>query len=133
MPFVLCEYAHAMGTGPGGMTEYQQLFDTYPRLMGGFIWEWLEHGIHVERDGQRVTLYGGDFGEPLHDGNFVLDGLVAADRTPRAQLADLAAVFAPLVLEIDAGRRGAPSAVAPGPRGHRGLRAALAGGHGARG
>jgi beta-galactosidase len=56
MPFVLCEYAHAMGTGPGGLTEYQRLFDTYPRLMGGFIWEWLEHGIHVERDGQRVTL-----------------------------------------------------------------------------
>jgi beta-galactosidase len=102
MPFVLCEYAHAMGTGPGGLTEYQRLFDTYPRLMGGFIWEWLEHGIHVERDGRRVTLYGGDFGEPLHDGNFVIDGLVAADRTPRAQLVDLAAAFAPIVLEIDA-------------------------------
>lgn len=102
MPFVLCEYSHAMGTGPGGLTEYQRLFDTYPRLMGGFIWEWLEHGIQVPRDGQRVTLYGGDFGEPLHDGNFVIDGLVAADRTPRAQLADLAAAFAPLVLEVDA-------------------------------
>jgi beta-galactosidase len=102
MPFVLCEYAHAMGTGPGGLTEYQRLFDTHPRLMGGFIWEWLEHGITVERDDQRVTLYGGDFGEPLHDGNFVIDGLVAADRTPRAQLADLAAAFAPIVLEIDA-------------------------------
>lgn len=104
MPFVLCEYAHAMGTGPGGLTEYQQLFDRHPRLMGGFIWEWLEHGIVVERDGRPVTLYGGDFGEPLHDGNFVIDGLVAADRTPRAQLADLAAVFAPLVLEVDGDR-----------------------------
>ncbi len=101
MPFVLCEYAHAMGTGPGGLTEYQRLFDAHPRLMGGFIWEWLEHGIQVDREGPPVTLYGGDFGEPLHDGNFVIDGLVAADRTPRAQLADLAVVFAPLVLEVD--------------------------------
>lgn len=100
MPFVLCEYAHAMGTGPGGLTEYQRLFDAHPRLMGGFIWEWLEHGIQVERDGRPVTLYGGDFGEPLHDGSFVIDGLVTADRTPRAQLGDLAAVFAPLVLEV---------------------------------
>lgn len=103
MPFVLCEYAHAMGTGPGGLTEYQQLFDAHPRLMGGFVWEWLEHGIDVDRDGRRVTLYGGDFGESLHDGNFVIDGLVATDRTPRAQLADLAAVFAPLVLGVDGG------------------------------
>lgn len=101
MPFVLCEYGHAMGTGPGGLTEYQELFDRSPRLMGGFVWEWLEHGIHVDVDGRTVTMYGGDFGEPLHDGNFVIDGLVAADRTPRAQLADLAAVFAPMILEVD--------------------------------
>lgn len=100
MPFVQCEYVHAMGTGPGGMTEYQDLFDAHPRLMGGFVWEWLEHGIHVDVDGIRATMYGGDFGEAVHDGNFVIDGLVAADRTPRSQLADLAAVFAPLVLEI---------------------------------
>ncbi len=102
MPFVLCEYVHAMGTGPGGMTEYQELFDTYPRIMGGFVWEWVEHGIHRSLpDGGVGTFYGGDFGEVVHDGNFVIDGLVAADRTPRAQLADLAAVFAPLVLTVD--------------------------------
>lgn len=101
MPFVLCEYAHAMGTGPGGLTEYQELFDAHPRLMGGFIWEWLEHGIHVQTTAGVVTRYGGDFGEPLHDGNDVIDGLVAADRTPRAQLADLAAVFSPVVLRVD--------------------------------
>ncbi len=103
MPFVLCEYVHAMGTGPGGMTEYQQLFDGHPRLMGGFVWEWLEHGIHRPLpEGGVGTFYGGDFGEPVHDGNFVIDGLVAADRTPRAQLADLAAVFSPVVLSVDA-------------------------------
>ncbi len=100
MPFVLCEYAHAMGTGPGGLTEYQELFDAHPRLMGGFIWEWLEHGIHLDTPSGVVTRYGGDFGEPLHDGNDVIDGLIAADRTPRAQLADLAAVFAPVVLSV---------------------------------
>lgn len=100
MPFVLCEYAHAMGTGPGGLSEYQELFDAHPRLMGGFIWEWLEHGIDLDTPEGPVTRYGGDFGESLHDGNDVIDGLVAADRTPRAQLADLAAVFAPLRLRI---------------------------------
>lgn len=103
MPFVLCEYVHAMGTGPGGMSEYQELFDRYPRIMGGFVWEWLEHGIHRALPGGGTgTFYGGDFGEPLHDGNFVIDGLIAADRTPRAQLADLAAVFSPVVLDVDA-------------------------------
>lgn len=103
MPFVLCEYVHAMGTGPGGMSEYQELFDRYPRIMGGFVWEWLEHGIHRALPGGGTgTFYGGDFGEPLHDGNFVIDGLIAADRTPRAQLADLAAVFSPVVLTVDA-------------------------------
>jgi beta-galactosidase len=102
MPFVLCEYAHAMGTGPGGLTEYQDLFDAHPRLMGGFVWEWLEHGIHVDSpEGGVVTRYGGDFGESVHDGNFVIDGFVAADRAPRPQLADLAAVFAPLALRLD--------------------------------
>ena len=100
MPFVLCEYAHAMGTGPGGLTEYQELFDAHPRIMGGFVWEWLEHGIHVATADGVVTRYGGDFGEPLHDGNDIIDGLIAADRTPRAQLADLAAVFAPVRIDV---------------------------------
>lgn len=101
LPFVLCEYAHAMGTGPGGLTEYQQLFDKHPRIMGGFVWEWLEHGIYVEHDGRLVTVYGGDFGEAVHDGNFVIDGLVAASREPRTQLRDLAAVYAPFILGVD--------------------------------
>jgi beta-galactosidase len=104
MPFVLCEYAHAMGTGPGGLTEYQDLFDAHPRLMGGFIWEWLEHGVQVDTDRGSVTRYGGDFGEPLHDSNDVIDGLVSAERSPRAQLTDLAQVFAPLRLTIDEAR-----------------------------
>lgn len=101
MPVLLCEYAHAMGTGPGGLSEYQNLFNSYPRLVGGFVWEWLEHGIFTELGDQTITNYGGDFGEVLHDGNFVIDGLVSADRTPRSQLADLAQVFSPLELKIN--------------------------------
>lgn len=102
MPFVLCEYAHAMGTGPGGLSEYQDLFDKYPRLIGGFIWEWLEHGITTIENGVAKTNYGGDFGEVIHDGNFVIDGLVSSDRQPRASLLDLAAVYAPVTLRLNA-------------------------------
>ncbi len=100
MPFVLCEYAHAMGNGPGGLAEYQELFESSDRLIGGFIWEWLEHGIRRHTaDGREFSAYGGDFGEQVHDGNFVADGLVDADRRPRPGLADVAKVFSPVRLE----------------------------------
>jgi beta-galactosidase len=101
MPFVLCEYVHAMGNGPGGMSEYQELFEKYPRLMGGFVWEWLEHGITVAtHDGVEHYGYGGDFGEEVHDGNFVTDGLVDADRNPRPGLLDFKKVIAPLRIDV---------------------------------
>ncbi|GAA2519767.1 glycoside hydrolase family 2 TIM barrel-domain containing protein [Winogradskya humida] len=99
LPFMLCEYAHAMGNGPGGLSEYQELFHTYPRLAGGFIWEWVEHALY-EIGGRPVSLYGGDFGERVHDGNFVIDGLVHAGKTPGPALADLARVFSPVGLEL---------------------------------
>lgn len=101
MPYVLCEYAHAMGTGPGGLLEYQELIDASPRIMGGFVWEWLEHGIRVRlADGRERIAYGGDFGEVIHDGNFVIDGLVSADREPRPGLHDLAVMYAPVRIEV---------------------------------
>lgn len=101
MPVVLCEYVHAMGNGPGGMSEYQELFEKYPRLMGGFVWEWLEHGITVSTDdGVDHYGYGGDFGEEVHDGNFVTDGLVDADRNPRPGLLDFKKVIAPLHIAV---------------------------------
>ena len=79
LPFLQCEYIHAMGNGPGGIDEYEASFRRYPRTQGGFVWEWLEHGIRrTTPDGRRWFAYGGDFGEPLHDGNFVADGLVDA-------------------------------------------------------
>src|SRR5260370_34814372 len=90
-----------MGSGPGGLADYQALFDRYPRLHGGFIWEWIDHGIaRVTPAGERYFGYGGDFGEPVHDGNFVIDGLVFPDRTPSPALAELAAVYAPVRLEF---------------------------------
>ncbi|MHC6595200.1 glycoside hydrolase family 2 TIM barrel-domain containing protein [Arthrobacter sp. C152] len=101
MPFVLCEYVHAMGNGPGGMSEYQELFEKYPRLMGGFVWEWLEHGISVPAPGGGEQFaYGGDFGEEVHDGNFVTDGLVDANRKPRPGLLDFKKVIEPLHIEV---------------------------------
>ena len=100
LPFLQCEYAHAMGNGPGGLSEYQTLFQTYPRLTGGFIWEWLEHGIRITRDGQSWFGYGGDFGEAIHDGVFVIDGLVSADREPRPGLEDLKKVWEPVSIVV---------------------------------
>ncbi len=101
LPFILCEYAHAMGNGPGGLQEYQDLFDRYPRLQGGFVWEWMEHGIRQHTpDGEAYFAYGGDFGESVHDGNFVIDGLVSADLEPRPGLLDYKKVVEPLALGI---------------------------------
>ncbi len=93
MPFVQCEYAHAMGNGPGGLAEYVALFDRYPRIAGGFVWEWIDHGL---RHPEHEYAYGGDYGEPLHDGNFVIDGLLFPDRTPSPGLLDLKKVYEPL-------------------------------------
>ncbi|RMI06548.1 glycoside hydrolase family 2 TIM barrel-domain containing protein [Cellulomonas triticagri] len=101
MPFLQCEYAHAMGNGPGGLTDYDDLFDAHPRLMGGFIWEWIDHGLsRRDADGTLFSAYGGDFGEAFHDGTFVADGLVLPDRTPSPSLREVAAVFAPVRLDV---------------------------------
>ncbi|OLF17464.1 glycoside hydrolase family 2 TIM barrel-domain containing protein [Actinophytocola xanthii] len=93
LPFVQCEYAHAMGNGPGGLAEYVALFDRYPRCAGGFVWEWIDHGL---RHPEYEFAYGGDFGEPVHDGNFVIDGLVFPDRTPSPGLLDVKKVYEPV-------------------------------------
>lgn len=80
-PVFLCEYAHAMGNGPGGLWDYWQEIRKYPKLAGGCIWEWCDQA--VDEDG--VWKYGGDFaGEMTHDGNFCCDGLVFADRSFKA-------------------------------------------------
>ncbi|MFF7896139.1 glycoside hydrolase family 2 TIM barrel-domain containing protein [Streptomyces sp. NPDC007907] len=98
LPFIQCEYAHAMGNGPGGLADYQELFETYDRLQGGFVWEWIDHGV---RHAELGYAYGGDFGEELHDGNFVCDGLVFPDRTPSPGLIEYKKVIEPVRIEGD--------------------------------
>ncbi|MDZ5445944.1 glycoside hydrolase family 2 TIM barrel-domain containing protein [Micromonospora sp. 4G57] len=102
LPMLMCEYAHAMGNGPGGLADYEAIVDAYPRLAGGFVWEWIDHGLAGDGpDGRRAYRYGGDFGEPVHDGSFVIDGLLFPDRTPSPGLAELAAVIAPVRMRLD--------------------------------
>ena len=104
LPFLQCEYVHAMGNGPGGLSEYEASFRKYDRTQGGFVWEWLEHGIRrTTDDGREFFAYGGDFGEELHDGNFVADGLVDADRNPRPGLLDYKKVVEPVELSVEGG------------------------------
>ena len=98
LPVILCEYAHAMGNGPGGLADYQRLFASHDRLQGGFVWEWIDHGIKDERYG---FAYGGDFGEELHDGNFVCDGLIFPDRTPSPGLIEYKKVIEPVRITGD--------------------------------
>jgi beta-galactosidase len=106
LPMLMCEYGHAMGNGPGGVADYQALIEEYPRLHGGFIWEWIDHGIaRLTPDGEPYYAYGGDFGEPVHDGNFVIDGLVFPDRTPSPGLLEIKALFAPVRITVDPGSR----------------------------
>lgn len=99
-PFVLCEYAHAMGNGPGGLKEYWDLIYQHDRLMGGCVWEWIDHGLRTRTaDGKEFYAYGGDFGDEPHDGNFVCDGLVFPDRTPSPGLIEYKKVIEPVVVE----------------------------------
>ncbi|GAB2824024.1 glycoside hydrolase family 2 TIM barrel-domain containing protein [Streptomyces daliensis] len=103
LPFLLCEYGHAMGNGPGGLSEYQRLFEKYERCQGGFIWEWIDHGLPRRTDdGRAYFAYGGDFGEELHDSNFVCDGLLFPDRTPSPGLVEYKKVIEPVRIEGDA-------------------------------
>jgi beta-galactosidase len=84
-PYILCEFGHAMGNGPGGLKEYFDLFYKYSRLQGGFIWEWANHGLKKAvpgRSGESFYGYGGDFGETVHDGTFVMDGLCTSEHNP---------------------------------------------------
>jgi len=99
-PHLLCEYAHAMGNGPGGLLDYQRLFRKYPRLHGGFIWEWIDHGIRAYDAAGRVFYkYGGDYGDAPHNSNFNCDGLLFPDRTPSPALNEVKKVFAPIWIE----------------------------------
>ncbi|KAK5658960.1 hypothetical protein OQA88_1778 [Cercophora sp. LCS_1] len=101
-PVVLCEYAHAMGNGPGWLEDYEEAFRTYPRLQGGFIWEWANHGIWKEdADGKSYYAYGGDFGDYPNDGTFVMDGLLFSAHNPTPGLVELKKVIEPVRMAVD--------------------------------
>ena len=86
-PFIMCEYSHAMGNSNGSLADYWDAFEKYPGLQGGFIWEWIDHGLKQKTaDGREYWAYGGDFGDVPNDLNFVCDGLVWPDRTPHPGL-----------------------------------------------
>ena len=96
-PHVVCEYAHAMGNGPGGLKEYWEIFERYPRLQGGFIWEWIDHGIKkYDREGKSCFTYGGDYGDYPNSGAFCCDGLVQADRRPTPAVLQVKKVMEPV-------------------------------------
>ena len=100
-PHILCEYGHSMGNGPGNLREYQDLFEKYPRLQGGFIWEWYDHGLkEVGKEGQTIYCYGGDYGDKPNNGNFCIDGLLRPDKVMSSGLLNYKQVIAPLVLEM---------------------------------
>ncbi|WP_432251304.1 glycoside hydrolase family 2 TIM barrel-domain containing protein [Streptomyces sp. HNM1019] len=102
-PFLLCEYAHAMGNGPGALDRYEALVHTYPRLHGGFVWEWRDHGILATTPaGTPYYAYGGDFAEAVHDGNFVMDGMLLSDDAPTPSLHEYKAVVQPVRFAFDA-------------------------------
>ena len=94
-PYLMCEYLHAMGTGPAGALGYAAQM-SHPRHAGGFVWEWRDHALwRTLPDGRRALSYGGDFGEEVHDGNFVCDGLVDALSRPYAGTWAWVAAMAP--------------------------------------
>ncbi|MDQ6421206.1 glycoside hydrolase family 2 TIM barrel-domain containing protein [Paenibacillus sp. LHD-117] len=93
-PFILCEYSHAMGNSCGGLHLYGELFEKYPILQGGFIWDWIDQAIRVtDENGQSRMMYGGDFGESPHDGNFCGNGLIFADRSVSPKLQEVKKVY----------------------------------------
>ena len=98
LPFIQCEYIHAMGNGPGDAEDYQQLIMEYDGFCGGFVWEWCDHAVYggTTPDNRPIYRYGGDFGEFPHDGNFCMDGLVYPDRTPHTGLLEYKNVIRPI-------------------------------------
>jgi len=99
-PFILCEYVHAMGNGPGDIEEYHELIQKYDGFCGGFVWEWCDHAVFMGKgeQGKDKLFYGGDFGEFPNDGNFCLDGLVYPDRKPHTGLLEYKNVIRPVRL-----------------------------------
>lgn len=97
VPYFLCEYAHAMGVGAGALEEYMQLFYNNDNMMGGCIWEFVDHAVyHEDGEGDYRYTYGGDHGEFIHDSNFCVDGLFFPDRTPHSGAYNMRCAYRPV-------------------------------------
>lgn len=104
-PYIMCEFLHAMGNGPGSIYDYFDLIDKYDGFAGGFIWEWCDHAIYMgEENGRAKYFYGGDFNEEVHDGNFCMDGVVYPDRTPHTGYYEYKAANRPIRTSVESGR-----------------------------
>jgi len=100
-PMILCEYSHAMGNSNGSLSEYWEAFEKYPGLQGGYIWEWIDHGIlQHDAQGRPYWAYGGDFDDKPNDGNFCTDGLVWPDRTPHPGMMEVKKLYAPVSAKL---------------------------------
>ena len=103
-PLILCEYAHAMGNGPGGLQDYDEMIQKYDQFAGAYVWEWCDHAILINENinDKKAYGYGGDFEEENHDGNFCVDGLVYPDRTPHTGLLEYKNINRPIrAIEFD--------------------------------
>jgi beta-galactosidase/beta-glucuronidase len=99
-PVIMCEYAHSMGNSTGNLQEYWQVVDDFPRVQGGFIWDWVDQGLRrVTEDGRVWYAYGGDYGDSPTDYNFCANGLINADRTPHPALLEYKKVLEPVRVE----------------------------------
>lgn len=93
-PYILCEYTHAMGNSCGSTAEYTTLWDKYPCLQGGFVWDWVDQAIMTTDENDNEYLaYGGDFGENPHDGHFCGNGLLFGDRKPTPKLYEIKKLY----------------------------------------
>ncbi len=104
-PYFMCEYGHAMGLGPGSLPEYWDAIYAYPRLIGGCIWEWVDHGMEVfTEDGEAYWAYGGDFGDYPNDSNFCVDALNYPDRTPHTGMWAVKQAYEPVKFALKDGK-----------------------------
>jgi len=99
-PLLMCEYGHAMGNSPGNLKEYWDAIETYPRLQGGYVWDWVDQGLRQVTDaGEEWFAYGGDFGDQPNDGSFCINGLIFPDRTIQPSMWELKKMQQPVAVE----------------------------------
>ncbi|MEL6669554.1 MAG: glycoside hydrolase family 2 TIM barrel-domain containing protein, partial [Bacteroidota bacterium] len=104
-PLMYCEYAHSMGNSTGHLDRFVELFRNNPAMIGGFIWDWIDQGIYSTNEaGVEYLAYGGDFGEDIHDGNFLANGLIFADRTAQPALLEVKKAFQPVAISWNDGQ-----------------------------